>query len=87
MYVVVCPGHDRALPADHRRLSTWGDPIIATAEKRRQFFEVIVATSVEFLVESGRREVEVPLDFPLTHERTEIEQAGTRGSCVWRFDG
>jgi creatinine amidohydrolase len=50
-----------------------GDPTIATAEKGRRFFEVIVATTVEFLIEFMRREVEVTLDFPLAHERTEIE--------------
>jgi creatinine amidohydrolase len=50
-----------------------GDPTVATAEKGRQFFDVIVSTTVEFLVEFSRREVGVTLDFPLKHERTEIE--------------
>ncbi len=50
-----------------------GDPTIATAEKGRRFFEVIVATTVEFLVEFAQREAKVLLDFPLAHERTEIE--------------
>jgi len=49
-----------------------GDPTIATAEKGRRFFEVIVATTVEFLVEFAQRKVEVTLDFPLKHPRTEI---------------
>lgn len=49
-----------------------GDPTIATAEKGRRFFEVIVAATVEFLVEFARREAKVILDFPLRHARTEI---------------
>ena len=50
-----------------------GDPTVATAEKGRQFFDLIVSATVEFLVEFSRREVGVTLDFPLKHERTEIE--------------
>jgi creatinine amidohydrolase/Fe(II)-dependent formamide hydrolase-like protein len=50
-----------------------GDPTVATAEKGRRFFEVIVAATVEFLAELARREVRTILDFPLRHERTAIE--------------
>jgi creatinine amidohydrolase len=49
-----------------------GDPTLATAEKGKRFFEVIVATSVEFLVEFARRSLEVRLDFPPEHVQTEI---------------
>lgn len=49
-----------------------GDPTVATAEKGRRFFEVIVATCVNFLAEFAGREVKVTLDFPLTHPRTDI---------------
>ena len=49
-----------------------GDPTVATAEKGRRFFEVIVATCVEFLAEFAAREVKVTLDFPLAHPRTDI---------------
>jgi creatinine amidohydrolase len=50
-----------------------GDPTVATAEKGRQFFDLIVSATVEFLVEFSLRDVEVTLDFPLKHTRTEIE--------------
>jgi len=50
-----------------------GDPTVATAEKGRRFFDLIVAATIEFLVEFSQREVEVTLDFPLKHERTDIE--------------
>jgi creatinine amidohydrolase len=50
-----------------------GDPTLASAAKGRQCFEAIVATCLEFLTEFATREVKVTLDFPLTHERTEIE--------------
>jgi creatinine amidohydrolase len=50
-----------------------GDPTVATAEKGRQFFDLIVSATVEFLVEFSLRDVEVTLDFPLKHKRTEIE--------------
>jgi len=50
-----------------------GDPTVATAEKGRRFFEVIVATTVEFLTEFSGRQVRTTLDFPLRHERTAIE--------------
>ncbi len=50
-----------------------GDPTVATAEKGRRFFDLIVAATIEFLVEFSQREVDVTLDFPLKHERTEIE--------------
>lgn len=50
-----------------------GDATVASAAKGRQCFEVIVATCLEFLTEFATREVKVTLDFPLTHERTEIE--------------
>jgi creatinine amidohydrolase len=50
-----------------------GDPTVATAEKGRCFFDLIVAATIEFLVEFSQREVDVTLDFPLKHERTEIE--------------
>ena len=49
-----------------------GDPTVATAEKGRRFFEVIVETCADFLVEFATREVHVTLDFPLTHPRTDI---------------
>jgi creatinine amidohydrolase len=49
-----------------------GDPTVATAEKGRRFFEVIVATCVEFFEEFARRDAQVTLDFPLTHPRTDI---------------
>jgi creatinine amidohydrolase len=49
-----------------------GDPTIATAEKGRRFFEVIVGSCVEFFEEFARREAQVTLDFPLTHPRTDI---------------
>jgi creatinine amidohydrolase len=49
-----------------------GDPTPATAEKGRRFFEVIVATTVEFLAEFAQRSLEVGLDFPLEHVQTEI---------------
>jgi creatinine amidohydrolase len=49
-----------------------GDPTVATAEKGRRFFEIIVATCVEFLTEFAAREAQVTLDFPLTHTRTDI---------------
>ncbi len=49
-----------------------GDPTIATAAKGRRFFEVIVATCVEFLAEFSAREVNVTLDFRLLHLRTDI---------------
>jgi creatinine amidohydrolase len=50
-----------------------GDPTVATAKKGRCFFDLIVAATIEFLVEFSQREVDVTLDFPLKHERTEIE--------------
>lgn len=50
-----------------------GDPTVATAAKGRKFFELIVSTTVEFLMEFSRRKVEVTLDFLLKHKRTEIE--------------
>jgi creatinine amidohydrolase len=50
-----------------------GDPTVATAEKGRQFFDLIVSATVEFLVEFSLRDLEVTLDFPLKHQRTEIE--------------
>jgi len=50
-----------------------GDPTVATAEKGRRFFDLIVAATIEFLVEFSQREVDVTLDFPLKHERTDIE--------------
>ena len=50
-----------------------GDPTVATAEKGRQFFDLIVSATVAFLVEFSLRDVEVTLDFPLKHQRTEIE--------------
>jgi len=50
-----------------------GDPTVATAEKGRQFFDLIVSATVEFLVEFSLRDLEVTLDFPLKHKRTEIE--------------
>ena len=50
-----------------------GDPTVATAEKGRQFFDLIVSATVEFLVEFSLRDLEVTLDFPLKHTRTEIE--------------
>jgi creatinine amidohydrolase len=49
-----------------------GDPTVATAEKGRRFFDIIVATCVDFLVEFATREVHVTLDFPLTHPQTDI---------------
>jgi creatinine amidohydrolase len=49
-----------------------GDPTVATAEKGRRFFEIILETCVDFLVEFATREVQVTLDFPLTHPRTDI---------------
>jgi creatinine amidohydrolase len=49
-----------------------GDPTVATAEKGRRFFEIIVATCVDFLAEFATREVHVTLDFPLKHPRTDI---------------
>lgn len=49
-----------------------GDPTVATAEKGRRFFEVIVATCVEFFEEFARRSTQVMLDFPLAHPRTDI---------------
>jgi len=49
-----------------------GDPTVASAEKGRRFFEVIVATCVEFLAEFAGRAPSVTLDFPLQHERTDI---------------
>jgi creatinine amidohydrolase len=49
-----------------------GDPTVATAEKGRRFFDAIVAATVAFLVEFSQRKVEVTLDFPLKHERTDI---------------
>lgn len=49
-----------------------GDPTVATAEKGRRFFEIIVATCVEFLAEFAARETKVTLDFPLMHPRTDI---------------
>lgn len=55
------------------RTGVVGDPTVATAEKGRQFFDLVVSTTVEFLVEFSRRDVGVTLDFPLQHERTEIE--------------
>jgi creatinine amidohydrolase len=50
-----------------------GDPTVATAEKGRKFFDLIVSTTVEFLAEFSRREVRVTLDFPVKHDRTEID--------------
>lgn len=50
-----------------------GDPTVATAEKGRKFFEVIVAATVEFLQEFADRQVRMSLDFPLRHERTAME--------------
>ena len=49
-----------------------GDPTVATAEKGRRFFDIIVATCVDFLVEFATREVHVTLDFPLMHPQTDI---------------
>lgn len=49
-----------------------GDPTVATAEKGRRFFDVIVGACVDFLVEFAARDVKVTLDFPLTHARTDI---------------
>lgn len=49
-----------------------GDPTVATAEKGRLFFDIVVSTFLEFLAEFAGRKVEVTVDFPLTHERTEI---------------
>jgi creatinine amidohydrolase len=49
-----------------------GDPTVATAEKGRRFFEIIVAACVDFLTEFAQRETTVTLDFPLTHPRTDI---------------
>jgi creatinine amidohydrolase len=49
-----------------------GDPTVATAEKGRRFFEIIVATCVEFFAEFSTRDAAVTLDFPLTHPRTDI---------------
>lgn len=49
-----------------------GDPTVATAAKGRRFFEVIVATCVEFFEEFARRSTQVMLDFPLAHPRTDI---------------
>jgi creatinine amidohydrolase len=49
-----------------------GDPAVASAEKGRQCFEVIVSTCLEFLTEFAAREVQVTADFPLTHPRTDI---------------
>ena len=55
------------------RTGLMGDPTVATAEKGRQFFDLIVSATVEFLVEFSLRDLEVTLDFPLKHKRTEIE--------------
>jgi creatinine amidohydrolase/Fe(II)-dependent formamide hydrolase-like protein len=49
-----------------------GDPTLATAQKGRRFFEIIVATCVEFLAEFAARVARATLDFPLTHPRTDI---------------
>lgn len=54
------------------RTGTVGDPTVASAEKGKQFFEILVATCLEFLVEFATRTVEVTLDFPLAHPHTDI---------------
>lgn len=55
------------------RTGVVGDPTRASAEKGRRCFEVILAATVEFLVEFAGRRLEVTVDFPLRHPRTEIE--------------
>lgn len=55
------------------RTGVVGDPTVATVEKGRLYFEIIVSTFVEFLNEFARRKVEVTVDFPLKHAKTEIE--------------
>jgi creatinine amidohydrolase len=54
------------------RTGVVGDPTLASAEKGKQFFEVIAASCVEFLEEFAARAVEVTTDFPLRHARTDI---------------
>lgn len=49
-----------------------GNPTVASAEKGRLFFEIIVSTYLEFLEEFAHREVEVTVDFPLRHKITEV---------------
>ncbi len=54
------------------RTGVVGDPTLASAEKGKRFFEVIVSTCVEFLEEFAARTATVTVDFPLPHDRTDI---------------
>jgi creatinine amidohydrolase len=54
------------------RTGVVGDPTLATAEKGKQFFEIIATTCEEFVEELAARTVEVTTDFPVRHERTDI---------------
>ncbi|OPZ65160.1 MAG: Creatinine amidohydrolase [Firmicutes bacterium ADurb.Bin506] len=54
------------------RTGAVGDGTLATAEKGKVFFEIIVNTLAQFLREFKERKIEVVAEIDITHATTEI---------------